>query len=113
MLPLIVFTLIGSVTNVISSINKDEVNKYAIAKIIEKPEDAYEQNPKKAEQIETIVKNNVPSGVPFNFDTSILPESSNITMQIVGINSESIAFKKLDLNITSTNIISEIIKLKR
>jgi hypothetical protein len=44
------------VSNVLSSINKDEVYKYAIAKIIEKPEDAYEENPKKLEQIETIVK---------------------------------------------------------
>lgn len=43
------------VSNVLSSINKDEVYKYAIAKIIEKPEDAYEENPKKLEQIETIV----------------------------------------------------------
>lgn len=32
---------------------------------------------------ETIVRNNMPSGVPFNFDTSILPESSNITLQII------------------------------
>lgn len=45
------------VSNVLSSINKDEVYKYAIAKIIEKPEDAYEQNPKKLDQIETLVKN--------------------------------------------------------
>lgn len=45
------------VSNVLSSINKDEVYKYAIAKIIEKPEDAYEQNPKKLEQIEALVKN--------------------------------------------------------
>ncbi len=44
------------VSNVLSSINKDEVYKYAIAKIIEKPEDAYEQNPKKSEQIEALVK---------------------------------------------------------
>ena len=44
------------ISNVISSLNRDEVYKYAIAKIIEKPEDAYEQNPKKAEQIEAIVK---------------------------------------------------------
>lgn len=44
------------VSNVISSINKDEVYKYAIAKIIEKPEDAYEQNSKKLEQIEALVK---------------------------------------------------------
>lgn len=43
------------VSNVLSSINKDEVYKYAIAKIIEKPEDAYEENPKKLEQIENIV----------------------------------------------------------
>ena len=43
------------VSNVLSSINKDEVYKYAIAKIIEKPEDAYEQNPKKLEQIEKLV----------------------------------------------------------
>ncbi len=45
------------VSNVLSSINKDEVYKYAIAKIIEKPEDAYEQNPKKLEQIEKLVEN--------------------------------------------------------
>ena len=45
------------VSNVLSSINKDEVYKYAIAKIIEKPEDAYEQNPKKLEQIEALVEN--------------------------------------------------------
>ncbi len=44
------------ISNVISSINKEEVYKYAIAKIIEKPEDAYEQNPKKQEQIESLVK---------------------------------------------------------
>lgn len=44
------------ISNVLSSINKEEVYKYAIAKIIEKPEDAYEQNPKKQEQIEEIVK---------------------------------------------------------
>ncbi len=43
------------VSNVLSSINKDEVYKYAIAKIIEKPEDAYEQNEKKLEQIEKLV----------------------------------------------------------
>lgn len=45
------------ISNVISSINKEEVYKYAIAKIIERPEDAYEQNPKKQEQIESLVKN--------------------------------------------------------
>lgn len=45
------------VSNVISSFNKEEVYKYAIAKIIEKPEDAYEDNPKKQEQIENIIKN--------------------------------------------------------
>ena len=44
------------VSNVLSSINRDEVYKYAIAKIIEKPEDAYEQNQKKLEQIENLVK---------------------------------------------------------
>ncbi len=44
------------VSNVISSINKEEVYKYAIAKIIERPEDAYEGNPKKLEQVETVVK---------------------------------------------------------
>ena len=43
------------VSNVISSIQKEEVYKFAIAKIIEKPEDAYEQNPKKLEQIEALV----------------------------------------------------------
>lgn len=31
----------------------------------------------------SIVKNGLPSGVPFDFDTSILPESSNITLQII------------------------------
>lgn len=51
------------VSNVLSSINKDEVYKYAIAKIIEKPEDAYEQNPRKLEQIEKIVKD---FGIKFN-----------------------------------------------
>ena len=45
------------ISNVLSSINKDEVYKFAIAKIIEKPEDAYEQNPKKQEQIEKLVEN--------------------------------------------------------
>ncbi|MBQ3640464.1 SEC-C domain-containing protein [bacterium] len=45
------------VSNVISSINKEEVYKYAIAKIIEKPEDAYEENPRKQNEIEEIVKN--------------------------------------------------------
>jgi hypothetical protein len=45
------------ISNVLSSINKEDVYKYAIAKIIEKPEDAYEQNPKKQEQIEQIVNN--------------------------------------------------------
>ena len=44
------------VSNVLSSINKEEVYKYAIAKIIEKPEDAYEDNPKKLEQIEKLVE---------------------------------------------------------
>lgn len=43
------------VSNVISSIQKEEVYKFAIAKIIEKPEDAYEQNEKKLNQIETLV----------------------------------------------------------
>lgn len=45
------------ISNVLSSINKDEVYKFAIAKIIEKPEDAYEQNPKKQEQIEQLIEN--------------------------------------------------------
>ena len=31
----------------------------------------------------TIVKNNLSSGQPYNFNTSVLPESSNITLQIV------------------------------
>lgn len=44
------------ISNVLSSINKEDVYKYAIAKIIEKPEDAYEQNPKKQEQIEKLVE---------------------------------------------------------
>ena len=44
------------ISNVLSSINRDDVYKYAIAKIIEKPEDAYEENPKKLEQIEALVK---------------------------------------------------------
>lgn len=51
------------IPNVISSINKEEVYKFAIAKIIEKPEDAYEQNPKKLEQIENLVKD---FGIKFN-----------------------------------------------
>lgn len=45
------------VSNVLSSINKEEVYKYAIAKIIEQPEVAYEENPKKLEQIELLVDN--------------------------------------------------------
>ncbi len=45
------------VSNVLSSINKDEVYKYTIAKIIEKPEDAYEDNEKKFKQIEELVGN--------------------------------------------------------
>lgn len=45
------------ISNVLSSINKNEVYKFAIAKIIEKPEDAYEQNPKKQEQIEQLIEN--------------------------------------------------------
>lgn len=45
------------ISNVISSINKDEVYKFAIAKIIEKPEDAYDDNPKKLAQIEQLVDN--------------------------------------------------------
>lgn len=44
------------VANVLSSINKEEVYKYAIAKIIERPEDAYEDNEKKREQIENLVE---------------------------------------------------------
>lgn len=43
------------ISNVISSLNREEVFKYAIAKIIEKPEDAYENNPKKLKQIEDLV----------------------------------------------------------
>ncbi len=43
------------ISNVISSLNREEVFKYAIAKIIEKPEDAYENNPKKLKQIEELV----------------------------------------------------------
>lgn len=43
------------ISNVLSSINKAEVYKYTIAKIIENPEDAYEDNPKKLEQIEKLV----------------------------------------------------------
>ena len=45
------------ISNVLSSINKEEVYKFVIAKIIEKPEDAYEDNNKKQKQIETLVKN--------------------------------------------------------
>ena len=44
------------VSNVLSSSNKEEVYKYTVAKIIEKPEDAYDDNPKKKEQIENLVK---------------------------------------------------------
>lgn len=43
------------ISNLISSIEKDEVYKYAIAKIIEQPEDAYEDNPKKEELIKNLV----------------------------------------------------------
>ncbi len=43
------------ISNVISSANRDDVYKYAIAKIIEKPEEAYFQNQKKAEKIENII----------------------------------------------------------
>ncbi len=43
------------ISNVLSSTNRDEVYKYAIAKIIEKPEDAYFQNPQKEKQIESLV----------------------------------------------------------
>ncbi len=43
------------ISNVVSSINKDEIYKYAIAKIIEKPEVVYEQNPRKKAQIEKLV----------------------------------------------------------
>ena len=32
---------------------------------------------------ETYVRNNLPSGRPFTFDMSVLPESTNITMQVV------------------------------
>ena len=35
------------------------------------------------ETTNSITKNNVPSGPPLNFDTSILPESSNITLQVI------------------------------
>ena len=45
------------VSNVIPSYKRDEVYKFAIAKIIEKPEDAYEDNPKKQEQIKQLVVN--------------------------------------------------------
>ena len=34
-------------------------------------------------EINSITKNNLPSGVEFDFNTSILPESSNITLQII------------------------------
>lgn len=44
------------ISNVLSSINKEQVYKYAVAKIIERPEDAYENNPKKLEKIENYVK---------------------------------------------------------
>lgn len=43
------------VSNVISPSNKDEVQKFAIAKIIEKPEDVYEDNPDKLAEIENQV----------------------------------------------------------
>ena len=43
------------ISNVLSSINKEQVYKYAVAKIIERPEDAYENNPKKLQQIEKLV----------------------------------------------------------
>jgi len=43
------------VVNTVSSIQKEEVYKYAIAKIIEKPEDAYEDNEKKKDEIEKLI----------------------------------------------------------
>ncbi len=43
------------IAEAIPSIKRDEVYKYAIAKIIEKPEGAYEDNEKKREQIENLV----------------------------------------------------------
>ena len=44
------------IENVLSSIMRDEVFKYAVAKIIERPEDAYVDNPKKIEKIEAQIK---------------------------------------------------------
>lgn len=49
-------TYLLEISNVLSSINKEEVYKYAIAKIVEQPEDAYVDNPKKLKQIEDLVK---------------------------------------------------------
>ena len=44
------------IENVMSSIMRDEVYKYAVAKIIERPEDAYNDNPDKIERIEAQIK---------------------------------------------------------
>lgn len=44
------------VSNLLSPSNKDEVQKFAIAKIIEKPEDVYEDNKSKLKEIEAQIK---------------------------------------------------------
>ncbi|MBR6162927.1 SEC-C domain-containing protein [bacterium] len=44
------------IENVMSSIMRDEIYKYAVAKIIERPEDAYLDNPDKIERIEAQIK---------------------------------------------------------
>lgn len=44
------------IENVMSSIMRNEVYKYAVAKIIERPEDAYTDNPEKIKKIETQIK---------------------------------------------------------
>ncbi len=44
------------IENVMSSILKDEVYKFAVAKIIERPEDAYVDNPEKIQKIENQIK---------------------------------------------------------
>lgn len=44
------------VSNLLSPSNKDEVEKFAIAKIIEKPEDVYQDNKSKLKEIESQIK---------------------------------------------------------
>ncbi len=44
------------ISNLLASNKKDDVYKYTVAKIIEKPEDAYDDNPKKLKEIEAQIK---------------------------------------------------------